>query len=85
MIQAYLTFIRKSSSEKTEYNLLGLNAIENLDILCDFKLISGQPIVCCISSKKIISVYKISSNGELNQIFGTIDHIIKKETINDIS
>jgi hypothetical protein len=85
MIQAYLTFIRKSSSEKTEYNLLGLNAIENLDILCDFKLFSGQPIVCCISSKRIISVYKISSNGELNQIFGTIDHLMNIETINDIS
>ena len=85
MIHAYLTFIRKSSSEKTEYTLLGLNAIENLDVLCDYKLISGQPIICCVSNKKIVSVYKISSNGELNQIFGTIDHLMNIEIINDIS
>ena len=54
MIQSYLTFIRKTLSEKSEYNLLGLNEIENLSVLYDFNLTSGQPIVCCISNKKII-------------------------------
>ena len=54
MIQAYLTFIRKTLPEKSEFNLLGLSEIENLSILSDFNLSSGQPIVCCISNKKII-------------------------------
>jgi hypothetical protein len=53
--------------------------------LCDYKLISGQPIICCVSNKKIVSLYKISLNGELNQIFGTIDHLMNIEIINDIS
>ena len=60
MIQTYLTFIRKTLSEKSEYNLLGLNEIENLDVLGDFNLSSGQPIVCCISNKKIISLRQIN-------------------------
>ncbi len=85
MIQAYLTFIRKTISDKIEYTILGLNAIENLDVLADFKLISGQPIICCISNKKIVSLYKISSGGEINQIFGTTDHLMNIETIIDLS
>jgi len=85
MIQSYLTFIRKTLSEKSEYNLLGLNEIENLDVLGDFDLSSGQPIVCCISNKKIISLYKLSSSGDINQIFGIIDHLMNVETIKDLS
>jgi hypothetical protein len=85
MIQAYLTFIRKTLPEKSEYNLLGLSEIENLSILSDFNLSSGQPIVCCISNKKIISLYKLSSSGDINQIFGTIDHLMNVDTIKDLS
>jgi hypothetical protein len=85
MIQAYLTFIRKTLPEKSEYNLLGLSEIENLNILSDFNLSSGQPIVCCISNKKIISLYKLSSSGGINQIFGTIDHLMNVDTIKDLS
>ena len=85
MIQSYLTFIRKTLSEKSEYNLLGLNEIENLSVLCDFNLTSGQPIVCCISNKKIISLYKVSSSGEINQIFGITDHLMDIESIKDLS
>jgi hypothetical protein len=85
MIQAYLTFIRKTLPEKSEYNLLGLSEIENLNILSDFNLSSGQPIVCCISNKKIISLYKLSSSGDINQIFGTIDHLMNVDTIKDLS
>ncbi len=83
MTQAYLTFIRKTLPEKSEYNLLGLSEIENLSILSDFNLSSGQPIVCCISNKKIISLYKLSSSGDINQIFGTIDHLMNVDTIKD--
>jgi hypothetical protein len=85
MTQAYLTFIRKTLPEKSEYNLLGLSEIENLSILSDFNLSSGQPIVCCISNKKIISLYKLSSSGDINQIFGTIDHLMNVDTIKDLS
>jgi hypothetical protein len=85
MIQAYLTFIRKTLPEKSEFNLLGLSEIENLSILSDFNLSSGQPIVCCISNKKIISLYKLSSSGDINQIFGTIDHLMNVDTIKDLS
>ncbi len=85
MIQAYLTFIRKTLPEKSEYSLLGLSEIENLNILADFNLSSGQPIVCCISNKKIISLYKLSSSGDINQIFGTIDHLMNVDTIKDLS
>jgi hypothetical protein len=85
MIQAYLTFIRKTLPEKSEYNLLGLSEIENLSILTDFNLSSGQPIVCCISNKKIIGLYKLGSSGDINQIFGTIDHLMNIDTIKDLS
>jgi hypothetical protein len=85
MIQAYLTFIRKTLPEKSEYNLLGLSEIENLSILSDFNLSSGQPIVCCISNKKIIGLYKLGSSGDINQIFGTIDHLMNIDTIKDLS
>ncbi len=85
MIQAYLTFIRKTLPEKSEYSLLGLSEIENLNILADFNLSSGQSIVCCISNKKIISLYKLSSSGDINQIFGTIDHLMNVDTIKDLS
>ncbi len=85
MTQAYLTFIRKTLPEKSEFNLLGLSEIENLSILSDFNLSSGQPIVCCISNKKIISLYKLSSSGDINQIFGTIDHLMNVDTIKDLS
>ena len=71
--------------EKSEYNLLGLSEIENLSILSDFNLSSGQPIVCCISNKKIIGLYKLGSSGDINQIFGTIDHLMNIDTIKDLS
>jgi hypothetical protein len=71
-----LVFVRKSSSENPDYSLLGLNSVDNLKILSDYKLRSGQPIVCVISSHKILGLYCVGMNGSLNQFYGSSDFLI---------
>ncbi len=80
-----LVFVRKSSSENPDYSLLGLNGVDNLKILSDYKLRSGQPIVCVISNHKILGLYCVGMNGSLNQFYGSSDFLINAETLSDMT
>lgn len=84
-MELFLVFIRKSLSENPEYSLLGLNDIDNLTILSEYKLRSGQPILCVISNHKIIGLYCVGINGSLNQFYGSSDYLLNAESIVDLT
>jgi len=84
-MEFFLVFIRKSLSENPEYSLLGLNDIDNLKILTEYKLRSGQPILCVISEHKIIGLYCVGMNGSLNQFYGASDYLLNAENLIDLT
>ena len=48
-----------------------------------FNLKSGQPIVCVIESFTIIAFYLIANDGELHQVYGSLDFLFEIEEIDD--
>jgi hypothetical protein len=75
-MKAYLTFYKKNIG------------FLNMDLTCEREIEeipSGCPILIIVENEKISCVYRIGTNGELNQIYGFLDRLIEIEVINDLS
>ena len=81
-MKAYLTFIRKSHND---IHMIGLKNPENISILNDVELVSGQPILIVLKDNVIMSFYLIDKKGSLNQVKGTIDHLFDLEIVYDLT
>ena len=79
---AVLTFIRKTQDG---LHFIGVKEITNINDIHFDKFISGQPICLVIDNKKIVSLYLISNEGQLYQIFGTKDYLFDLNELYDIS
>jgi hypothetical protein len=79
---AYLTFIRKN---KDYLHLLGIKKPANIFSIQDLNFISGQPVIVTIKDDLISSLYLIAEDGELFQIYGTIDHLFETSILYDLT
>ena len=79
---AYLTFIRK---HEQDYHMIGIKNPININVLSEYNLISGQPIICILQTDKIISLYLISRTGNIFQVYGNEDSLFTLDNITDIS
>jgi len=79
-MNAFITFCRQNANE---IHLLGIKNPKNIAVLEKYSLKSGQPIVCVIESFRIIAFYLISNNGDLNQVYGSLDYLFEIEEIDD--
>ena len=85
MINISLVFVRKSNSNIPDFSLLGLNNIENIEILKPYKFASGQPILAALIKDKIVGIYLVGSSGKINQINGNIDYLNEVDCIYDLT
>lgn len=79
---AYLTFIRK---HEQDYHMIGIKNPININVLSEYNLISGQPVICILQANKIISLYLISRTGIIFQVYGDEDSLFILDNITDIS
>jgi hypothetical protein len=84
-MNAFITFCRQNAKQsiEKEIHLLGIKNPKNISVLEKFNLRSGQPIVCVIESFRIIAFYLITNDGELHQIYGSLDFLFEIEEIDD--
>jgi len=81
-MNAYLTFTRILNNE---IHFIGLENPINANEIKNQQLLSGQPVLCVIENKKLLSLYLVRNDGFINQIFGEIDNLFQLNTIKDIS
>ena len=79
---AYLTFIRK---HEQDYHMIGIKNPININVLSEYNLISGQPVICILQANRIISLYLISRTGNIFQVYGDEDSLFTLDNITDIS
>lgn len=79
---AYLTFIRKN---KDYLHLLGIKKPANVFSIQHLNFISGQPVIVVVNDDLILSLYYIAEDGELFQIYGTIDYLFQSKTLHDLT
>ena len=84
-MNAFITFCRQNTrqNDEKETHLLGIKNPKNISVLEKFNLKSGQPIVCVIESFTIIAFYLIANDGELHQVYGSLDFLFEIEEIDD--
>lgn len=81
-MKAYITFIRKNEQD---IHMLGIKNPDNVNILNEINLISGQPIISIIENNTIVALYLIKTNGEIFQIKGNLDLLFDMKEMTDIS
>lgn len=81
-MKAYLTFIRKSDDD---IHMIGLSNPDNISILKDINLISGQPVLVVIYENNIQSFYLIDKKGAISQVKGTVDHLFDLDIVYDLT
>ena len=81
-MNAYLTFIRKTDNN---LHMLGIKNPKNIDDLQKYNLISGQPVLCVLSNNQIESLYIISRNGNIFQVYGEQDNLFSLDFLTDMS
>ena len=81
-MNAYLTFIRKTDNN---LHMLGIKNPKNIDDLQKYNLISGQPVLCVLSNNQIESLYVISRNGNIFQVYGEQDNLFSLDFLTDMS
>ena len=62
-----------------------MNASKNIDDLQKYNLISGQPVLCVLSNNQIESLYIISRNGNIFQVYGEQDNLFSLDFLTDMS
>jgi hypothetical protein len=84
-MHAFITFCRQyvRQNNLTEIHLLGIKNPKNISVLEKYNLRSGQPIVCVIESSQIVAFYLIANDGELFQVYGSLDFLFEIEEIDD--
>lgn len=84
-MNAFITFCRQITRQNNEkeIHLLGIKNPKNISVLEKFNLRSGQPIVCVIESFTIVAFYLIANDGELHQVYGSLDFLFEIEEIDD--
>jgi hypothetical protein len=84
-MNAFITFCRQNTrqNDEKETHLLGIKNPKNIRVLEKFNLKSGQPVVCVIESFTIIAFYLIANDGELHQVYGSLDFLFEIEEIDD--
>lgn len=75
-MKAYLTFYKKSSQ------FLGVSFPLESEIE---EIPSGCPVIVVVDHDFIKCVYRVGTNGEINQIYGFQDYLIQIEEILDLS
>jgi len=75
-MKTYLTFYKKSSQ------FLGVSFPLELEIE---EIPSGSPVIVVVDHDLIKCVYRIGTNGEINQIYGFQDYLIQTDEIFDLS
>lgn len=81
-MKAYLTFVRKSNND---IHMIGLKNPDNISILSDIELVSGQPVLMVIKDNIILSFYLIDKKGSLNQVKGTVDYLFDLDVVFDLT
>jgi hypothetical protein len=81
-MKAYLTFIRKS---ETDIHMIGLKNPDNITILNDVNLKSGQPILVVIDDNIIQSFYLLDKKGTIHQVKGTVDRLFDLDVVHDLT
>ena len=81
-MKAYLTFIRKSEND---IHMIGLKNPDNISILNDLNLISGQPVLAVIDENNIQSFFLIDKKGAIHQVKGTVDHLFDLDIVYDLT
>lgn len=81
-MNAYLTFIR---SIDNDLHMLGIKNPTNISEIQKFNLISGQPVLCVLSSNLIESLYIISRSGNIFQVYGEQDNLFSLDILTDMS
>jgi hypothetical protein len=81
-MNAFITFVRKINDN---LHMLGIKNPNNIDDLQKYKLISGQPILCVLSNNQIQSLYIISRNGNIFQVYGEQDNLFSLDFLTDMS
>lgn len=79
---AYLTFIRQN---KDYLHLLGIKKPANVFSIQHLNFISGQPVIVVVNDDLILSLYYIAEDGELFQIYGTIDYLFQSKNLYDLT
>lgn len=84
-MNAFITFCRQTTRQNNEkeIHLLGIKNPKNISVLEKFNLRSGQPVVCVIESFTIVAFYLIANDGELHQVYGSLDFLFEIEEIDD--
>jgi hypothetical protein len=75
-MKVYLTFYKKSSQ------FLGVSSPLELEIE---EIPSGCPVIVVVDHDFIKCVYRVGTNGEINQIYGYQDYLIQIDEIIDLS
>ena len=75
-MKTYLTFYKKSSQ------FLGVSFPLELEIE---EITSGSPVIVVADHDLIKCVYRVGTNGEINQIYGFQDYLIQTDEIFDLS
>lgn len=75
-MKVYLTFYKKSSQ------FLGVSFPLELEIE---EIPSGCPVIVVVDHDLIKCVYRVGTNGEINQIYGYQDYLIQIDEIIDLS
>jgi len=81
-MNAFMTFIR---SINNNLHMLGIKNPNNIDDLQKYNLISGQPVLCVLSNNQIQSLYIISRNGNVFQVYGEEDNLFSLDFLTDMS
>ena len=81
-MNAFMTFVR---SINNNLHMLGIKNPNNIDDLQKYNLISGQPVLCVLSNNQIQSLYIISRNGNVFQVYGEQDNLFSLDFLTDMS
>lgn len=81
-MNAYITFVRNINNN---LHMLGIKNPNNINDLQNYNLISGQPVLCVLSNNQIQSLYIISRNGNVFQVYGEQDNLFSLDFLTDMS
>jgi len=81
-MNAFITFVRYINNN---LHMLGIKNPVNINDLQKYNLISGQPVLCVLSNNQIQSLYIISRNGNVFQVYGEEDNLFSLDFLTDMS
>jgi hypothetical protein len=81
-MNAFITFVRYINNN---LHMLGIKNPVKINDLQKYNLISGQPVLCVLSNNQIQSLYIISRNGNVFQVYGEEDNLFSLDFLTDMS